>query len=29
MTPGHDELAPMAAGAIHAFLSDEAQTSIR
>jgi hypothetical protein len=27
--PNHDELAPMAAGAIHAFLSDETQTSIR
>ena len=29
MTPGHDELAPMAAGAIFAFLSGETQTSIR
>jgi hypothetical protein len=27
--PNHDELAPMAAGAIFAFLSDETQTSIR
>ena len=27
--PDHDELAPMAAGAIFAFLSDETQTSIR
>jgi hypothetical protein len=29
MTPGHDELAPMAAGAIFAFLSGETQTSVR
>jgi hypothetical protein len=27
--PDHDQLAPMAAGAIAAFLSDETQTSIR
>ena len=27
--PNHDELAPMAAGAIFAFLSGETQTSIR